>query len=48
MGDIDYDGAAFPARQYLNYPNRVWQKVRKRDLPWGFKPGIDIQMAGGS
>lgn len=48
VGDIDYDGASFSPRDYRNNPNRVWQKVRKRDVPWGFKPGVDIQMAGGA
>lgn len=44
-GNLDYDGAAF--YDYLDdYPHRVWDKVRRRDAPAGYKAGIDVQWPG--
>ena len=40
-GNLDYDASAY--YDYLqDYPRRVWDKIRRRDEPAGFKPGIDV------
>jgi len=46
VGDIDYDSTAFSTADYTSNPNRVWQKIRRMDIPYGYKPGIDIQFPG--
>ena len=39
---LDYDHTAFPENDYESHPNRVWEKIRKKDAPYGYKSGIDI------